>query len=100
MASPGATFEHTSRAADGAFATATYETRTHGPSGLTGAYSWVDVDGEGLPELLCRDGQGWYFKRNLGTDRFAPARAAHDVPRALDADGVLSDSTATGAWTS
>ncbi len=37
------------------------------PSGLDGArFQWVDLDGEGLSSILTEQGNGWYYKRNLG----------------------------------
>lgn len=44
------------------------------PSGLGGArYRWVDLDGEGISGLLTEQGEGWFYKRNLGSFRFSPS---------------------------
>jgi hypothetical protein len=44
------------------------------PEGIDGAsYRWVDLDGEGIAGVLADHGSGWYYKRNLGRGRFAPA---------------------------
>ncbi len=35
------------------------------PQGVDGAvYQWVDLDGEGLPGILAKQGDAWFYKRN------------------------------------
>ena len=36
------------------------------PEGLGGNYQWVDLYGEGISGLLTEQGNGWYYKDNLG----------------------------------
>lgn len=36
------------------------------PEGLGGNYQWVDLYGEGINGLLTEQGNGWYYKENLG----------------------------------
>jgi RHS repeat-associated protein len=50
------------------------------PEGLGGGgHEWVDLYGEGLPGVLVRAPEGWYFKRNLSpltaTDALTPPSA-------------------------
>ncbi|MDP2311520.1 MAG: SpvB/TcaC N-terminal domain-containing protein [Pseudomonadota bacterium] len=51
------------------------------PNGLdTGTWQFVDLDGEGLTGLLTAQGSTWFYKRNEGDGRFAPARALGSRP--------------------
>lgn len=36
------------------------------PEGLGGSYQWVDLYGEGINGLLTEQGNGWFYKDNLG----------------------------------
>ena len=36
------------------------------PVGLTNNYQWVDLYGEGIFGILTEQGEGWYYKSNLG----------------------------------
>ncbi len=36
------------------------------PVGLTNNYEWVDLYGEGISGILTEQGEGWYYKSNLG----------------------------------
>lgn len=36
------------------------------PVGLSDNYQWVDLYGEGISGLLTEQGEGWYYKENLG----------------------------------
>ena len=68
------------------------------PQGLTGPYQWIDFYGEGISGILTEQGNGWYYKRNLGDGHFTPASVLADKPsftglggglqwQDLDADG-------------
>jgi RHS repeat-associated protein len=46
--------------------TVTRENIVNAPVGLTNNYQWVDLYGEGIPGILTEQGQGWYYKSNLG----------------------------------
>jgi RHS repeat-associated protein len=41
---------------------------------------WLDLEEEGLPGLVIEDDGAWFFKRNLGGGRFAPARHVSSRP--------------------
>jgi RHS repeat-associated protein len=43
---------------------------TGAPAGLTGAYRWIDLYGEGLSGILSETGYAWYYKRNEGGGNF------------------------------
>lgn len=58
------------------------------PSGAGGATRWVDLDGEGLPGLLTRQGGAWHYKPNLGGGRFGPSRSLHPQPSLAPAEGA------------
>lgn len=41
------------------------------PEGIDGTnYRWLDLDGVGISGVLTEQGNGWYYKRNLGRGRF------------------------------
>ena len=62
------------------------------PSGLDEAlYQWVDLKSEGLPGILHRQNEGWYFKENLGDGRFGPLEIVDEVPAAISAAFQLHD---------
>jgi hypothetical protein len=51
------------------------------PGGVDGTSAkWVDLDGEGLPGILCERQGASYFKQNLGEGRFSPARRLTSQP--------------------
>jgi len=41
------------------------------PTGNSGRYQWLDLDGEGLQCVLAENEDGWYYKRNLSPLSFA-----------------------------
>jgi hypothetical protein len=68
------------------------------PQGLTGAYQWIDLWGEGLPGILAEQNGGWFYKTNNGNGGFTPAMPVASKPsisglgsslqwQDLDADG-------------
>jgi RHS repeat-associated protein len=71
------------------------------PNGLDmRSWQFVDLDGEGMAGLLSQQGGAWFYKRNEGAGRFAPARPLGHRPNAslgeagtrlvdLDGDGNL-----------
>ena len=42
------------------------ENVVNAPVGLTNNYQWVDLYGEGISGILTEQGEGWYYKSNLG----------------------------------
>jgi RHS repeat-associated protein len=51
------------------------------PTGADGsAYRWLDLDGDGLPGILTQQVDSWFYKRNLGTGRFAPVEVLPSRP--------------------
>ncbi len=62
------------------------------PQGLdTSRWQFVDLDGEGMDGLLCEQGSAWYWKRNEGGGRFAPARVLGSRPNVEMAGAQLAD---------
>jgi RHS repeat-associated protein len=54
------------------------------PYGLDGGhYQWVDLDGEGLSGILTEQGQGWFYKRNLGAVKDGESAIARLGPAEL-----------------
>ncbi len=82
------------------------------PQGLTGPYQWIDFDGEGISGILTEQGNGWFYKNNLGNGQFAAPKEVAYKPsftglgkdlqwQDLDADGrrqVVSQTIAKGYW--
>ncbi len=65
------------------------------PEGIDGRrYQWTDLDGDGLPGVLTRQGGAWFYQRNLGPSappgeaRFAPPGVVDPLPAAVAAGGV------------
>lgn len=50
------------------------------PIGVVGQVQWVDLDGDGAPGILTRQGGAGHYKSNLGGGRFGPARAEPTQP--------------------
>ena len=50
------------------------------PQGLSGAYQWTDLWGEGLPGILTEQAGGWFYKSNLGDAHFTPAMPVAEKP--------------------
>ena len=42
------------------------ESIINAPVGLSNNYQWVDLYGEGISGILSEQGEGWYYKSNLG----------------------------------
>lgn len=57
------------------------------PVGLARNYHWVDLYREGLPGILTQQGDGWFYKPNLGHATFGPAQLVADKPAIADLDG-------------
>ncbi len=84
----------------------------HAPQGLTGPYQWTDFEGEGISGILTEQGNGWFYKNNLGEGHFDSAKTIAPKPsftgldgnlqwQDLDADGrrqVVSNEGAKGFW--
>lgn len=57
------------------------ETLVHAPTGSnTGAYQFVDLFSEGLSGILTEQGDGWYYKSNLGKGNFSRASLISPKP--------------------
>ncbi len=46
--------------------TVSEENIMNAPVGLTNNYQWVDLYGEGISGILTEQGEGWFYKSNLG----------------------------------
>jgi len=46
--------------------TVSSENSINAPVGLANHYQWVDLYGEGISGILTEQGEGWYYKSNLG----------------------------------
>lgn len=46
--------------------TVSQEATVNAPVGLTNNYQWVDLYGEGISGIFTEQGEGWYYKSNLG----------------------------------
>jgi RHS repeat-associated protein len=60
------------------------------PAGLSSGYQWVDLYNEGIAGILTEQGEGWFYKENLGNGRFTPAKPVIPKPSFLGiSTGVL-----------
>ena len=63
---PPLAFEYTKPIVNEKMQEADAESLQNLPYGFDGsAYQWVDLDGEGLSGVLMRQGEGWFYKRNM-----------------------------------
>lgn len=87
---PSLGFVYTQPSTDTAFTAS--ELADNMPVGLDGAsYSWMDVHNEGLPGVLSRHEDSWYFKESLGGGRFGPMSVLHEIPVAASVAFQLDD---------
>ena len=56
------------------------EDLANAPEGLAPDYQFVDLWSEGIAGILTEQGEGWFYKRNLGNGRFAPAKLVTPKP--------------------
>lgn len=84
---PPMTFEYQPLAWSQAVKTVAPEDLVHAPTGLSGNHLWVDLYNEGINGLLTEQGEGWYYKHNLGDPdgnggavQFAPAKLVAPKP--------------------
>ncbi len=59
------------------------------PQGLTGAYEWIDLWGEGVPGILTEQAQGWFYKTNLGNGHFTNGIAVAEKPSFSGLGGAM-----------
>ncbi|MEI5926533.1 SpvB/TcaC N-terminal domain-containing protein [Bacillus albus] len=57
------------------------ESLIHAPAGLEEPlYQFIDLYSEGLSGILTEQGEGWYYKRNLGDGKFQQAKRVSPKP--------------------
>jgi RHS repeat-associated protein len=85
---------------------------TGAPQGLTGPYQWTDFEGEGISGILTEQGNGWFYKNNLGDGHFESPKQIALKPsfnglgaalqwQDLDADGrrqIVAQAPVKGFW--
>jgi RHS repeat-associated protein len=85
---------------------------TGAPQGLTGPYQWTDFEGEGISGILTEQGNGWFYKNNLGDGNFESPKPIALKPsftglgadlqwQDLDADGrrqIVAQAPVKGFW--
>lgn len=66
------------------------ENLANAPVGLSSGYQFTDFYGEGISGILTEQGDGWYYKENLGKGEFTIARPIMPKPSFTGlANGVL-----------
>ncbi|QWU13791.1 RHS repeat-associated core domain-containing protein [Paenibacillus sophorae] len=50
------------------------------PTGLSGSYQWVDLEGEGVSGILTEQAGCWFYKPNEGEGQFGPLREVASKP--------------------
>jgi RHS repeat-associated protein len=64
---PPLEFDYTQAEVDDTIHTIDAQSLENLPVGLDGArYQWLDLDGEGISGILTEQGEGWFYKPNLG----------------------------------
>lgn len=94
LASPPLDFVYHSAALDEQPGTVAPEDLQGLPEGLDGSrYRWVDLDLEGIPGFLTEQGGHWFYKRNLGSGRFAAPEPLPSLPNlaSFRAGATLTD---------
>ena len=90
------------------------ENLENAPAGLSRGYQFVDLWSEGISGIITEQGGSWFYKNNLGSGRFSPARVVAPKPsftgltkgslqiQDLEADGrkflVVTEPTVRGAF--
>lgn len=60
------------------------------PAGLSSGYQWVDLYNEGISGILTEQGEGWFYKENLGDGHFTVAKPVIPKPSLMGiSTGVL-----------
>lgn len=79
----------------------TEENAVHAPSGLQDkSYLWIDLFSEGISGILTEQGNGWYYKSNLGNSEFSWAQPVSPKPSFIGLNkGALSIQELTGDGT-
>jgi RHS repeat-associated protein len=73
---PALEFDYTQAEVDDTIRTIDAESLENLPVGLDGVrYQWLDLDGEGISGILTEQGQGWFYKPNLGGFHAEPTPA-------------------------
>ncbi len=66
------------------------EDAVNAPAGLSSGYQWVDLYNEGIAGILTEQGNGWFYKENLGNGHFTIAKPVIPKPSFLGiSSGVL-----------
>jgi len=65
------------------------------PTGLSGIYQWVDLDGDGIPGILSEQADAWFYKRN--TSALATGVASFAAMERV-AEKPAYASTEAGGW--
>ncbi|WP_295672218.1 SpvB/TcaC N-terminal domain-containing protein [uncultured Mucilaginibacter sp.] len=61
------------------------------PTGLSAPYQWTDLYSEGISGILSEQADGWFYKENLGSGQFSPAKLVNPRPSFSGlADGSLA----------
>lgn len=105
---PPLEFEYTQPVISEKVRTADPESLANLPQGLDNeTYQWIDLDGEGISGILTRQGEGWFFKRNLSpatgpsgsaaaTLRLGALEHVREMPVSADGAGQLIDLAGDG----
>ncbi len=87
---PPVKFEYQEHAWDKTVKTVSSEDLVHAPVGLDeNQYQFTDLFSEGLSGILTEQGNGWYYKHNLGNGEFAHAKLVTPKPSFAGLGGEL-----------
>src|ERR1051326_2164556 len=57
------------------------------PTGLSAGYQWIDLWSEGISGILAEQGNGWFYKSNLGAGAFSAAEPVMPKPSFVGISG-------------
>jgi RHS repeat-associated protein len=87
---PPMTFDYQQHAWNSTVQTVAPEDIVHAPAGLDEPkYQFIDLWNEGLSGILTEQGEGWYYKRNLGGGQFTRAQLVSPKPSFTDLEKKL-----------
>ncbi len=87
---PPLTFEYQELQWNKSIQDITPENLANAPVGLSSGYQFTDFYGEGISGILTEQGNGWYYKENLGDGKFTIAKPIMPKPSFTGlANGVL-----------
>lgn len=81
---PPIDFDYQEKNWDTSVITVSQSDMENAPLGISGNYQWLDLWNEGISGILSEQGNGWFYKSNLGNGNFSPAEEVMPKPSLTD----------------